>query len=200
MTDNRPLRDEDLVALLGQLKHTDSEYPPGLQSKRREAFLAMIAVPTFIPGDVSAPAQQAAQVGHAANAAHAAEAAMSVGMKVTLGVLSTVVVGLSAYVGGMVYDRRDAIADWLAGRTPTAVWEAPSPSDTSAASTPEPSLTPLVPTESVTPTFEVSETPVPAGNPVTTVQPPVSPTETHPGLHLGQTKTPRPKKTPENKQ
>jgi hypothetical protein len=176
----KEMREKEVIHLLERLKEQESSYPEELRRKRREAFLAM--------GLSAAPhAGLAGLTGHAgAHAAHAG-ASMTLGMKVTLGILSTIILGMSTYLGVELYVNHETLLDWLAGGTPTQVWMTPTPimngSNQLPTGTPFPSAT-LVPTLTATPTF-ASQTLSPSGDEV-------QGTPTRPGLHLGQTKTPRP--------
>lgn len=169
------LQEQDVTRLLERIKERETSYPPEMQQKRREAFLALGAI-----------GLSGAGLGETAGGvAQTATAPMTIGMKVTLGILSTMIVALSTYLGVALYENRDALRDLLQGGSPTAVLVSPPPSVKTADATPD-FLATGTPNQTATPTI----TPMPTlpggenGYPVTA---------TKPGWHYGQTKTPRPK-------
>lgn len=195
----RSIRNREIIAMLGQLRYIDSGYPPELYSKRRAAFLALLALPAFLPG--SAPTVPLGEV-------HAAHATMSFGLKVALVAASTIVIGVSAFLGIIDREQREAIVNWLAGGAPTPALVTPlaqSPLSVSPTVTALPTLTVSSPSSTPTPTVIATgtQTPSPTLSPTavwtaTNESPPQSKATatlepTNPGLHLGQTKTPRPK-------
>lgn len=175
----KDMQDQEVIRLLKRWKEGELSYPAGLQEKRRDAFLAFGASLLTIEAGLDLADKSIAQAGHAANLP------MTLGMKLTLGFLSAVVVGISTYLGITVYENRDTLRDFLQGGMPTyTLTSLPiHPSGTSF-------LAPIAPTlgtPTPTATLPVTATPIidESTNPQTT--------PTKPGLHLGQTKTPKPK-------
>jgi hypothetical protein len=195
---NRELREQDIVNLLGRWKDRKYPYPSAMQEKRRAAFLASAAA-LLIGGLKAGLAAKSLSA-----SAHGSAAPMTAGMKITLGILSTAIIGVSSYVGVILYNERDTLIDLLRGE-PTATLSIAAPTSASggatAASTPSLTATPT-PTTSATALSEATPTqnnyqPVASSTPLppATLTKPVA-TSTKPGLHVGQTKTPKPTKTP----
>ena len=177
----KDLYDQDVIHLLEEWKEREVPYPSGLQDKRREAFLALglSALP------LGAGLAKAAGEATVQSTVHAASLPMTLGMKITLGFLSTLVVGLSSYLGITAYENRDALRDFLRGGTPTISLVYPSPYG----------IEPALATPAYLSTATPFATPSPTGTLIPTATNEEDPlaTPTAPGLHLGQTKTPKPK-------
>lgn len=174
-------QDQNVIRLLERLKGQESSYPAGLQEKRREAFLDLgVSTLTLGAGLDHIAGEALPQAGSAANLP------MTLGMKLTLGFLSTVIVGLSTYLGVTMYENRDAIRDFIQRSTPTLTLVSPSPDFMD-----NPIATPAY-LSTATP----SATPSPTGTLTSSEDGVTDPnaTSTKPGWHFGQTKTPKPKK------
>lgn len=176
----KEIHEQDVIRLLEGLNRQGTSYPPELQQKRREAFLAL-GVSALLPG--AAPDQLAGQA--AAPSTHAAHLPMTMGIKLTLGFLSAIIVGLSTYLGITLYENRDALRDLLRAGTPTMALISPSPYNLHGGLS--------------TPTYAITGTPTATPSPTGTIIATVGNddsrqgTPTKPGWHYGQTKTPKPK-------
>jgi hypothetical protein len=184
---NKPeLQEKDIIDQLKRWKQTESSYPEALKEKRRTAFLALIpAIPPL--GKLPTPGKPSP--GHLPPGA---DLPMTMSMKIVLGVLSTTILVLTTYVGNTLYRNWDAVVEYLNG-TPTSISQS------------SPSLHPTA-SNLTTPLVSQSSTPVPTATPTLGASPTVGaglasngtpqPTS-NPGNHYGQTKTPRPTKTPQ---
>ena len=193
------MREQDIIRLLGRWKERSSPYPAGMQGKRRNAFLASASA--LLVGGLGKAALTGKSI--SASGGHAATAPMTAGMKVTLGILTSVIMAASTYLGVVLYNERDILRDLLFGTaTPTQMIEAPTASGQNGimgGTTPSPTATPT-PSATMFPTVPPTSAPgqnyiaSPTVAPSATPMPP--PTSTKPGLHIGQTKTPKPTKIP----
>lgn len=206
MSRNRELSEQDIIRLLGRWKERSYPYPAGMKEKRRSAFLA--AASALLAGGLAGGLAKATLAGKSISTSgggHAATAPMTAGMKVTLGILSTVIIAVSSYLGVVIYNERDTLIDFLFGKgTPTPIMVVPtnsasSPNGSAGTPTSSPTATPT-PSVTMSPTFPPTTSPgqnfvaSPTVAPSATPIPP--PTSTKPGLHVGQTRTPKPTKTP----
>jgi hypothetical protein len=194
MDQNRQVPDDEIIRLLGRLKEAGPEYPAHLQAGRRAAILAGLAL---LPAAAGGLAAGGSWIAHLIKIVKA----MSVIDKIILGVELVAVTGLTTYGAVNAYVYRNALRQLLfpsAAQTPFPTLSVPVASDTESATealtptpTPTGTLTLTVePIQTVTP-LRLPNTPRPA-TPVPHISPkPAQPTPTH-GLHLGQTKTPKP--------
>jgi hypothetical protein len=176
--------EQDVIRLLNHWKERKYPYSSVLQSKRRSAFLAASAS-LLLYGAGKAIGKSVSWAGHA-------DVPMTIGMKITLGILTTAILAISTYLGLTYYEDIVTLIDQMQGdSTPTLVVPSPVPYST------EPNLGTISPTITGSPTSTITSTPIPAvstnggGN-----QPIATSTPTKPGNHYGQTKTPKPKRTP----
>jgi hypothetical protein len=179
-------QDDEVIKLLGKLKNAGPDYPPRLYAARRAAVLAaLIALPFAGAVAVSWFARLVKLV-----------KSMGVIDKIVLAAEVTAVTGLTVYGAVTAYTYRDAIKQLI---LPGSGNVTPFPS----LSVPVDTLGPLQPTltgsETPTPTGTLTPIPLIAETPgsgntqvVNPTQPPISAPPTKPGLHLGQTKTPKP--------
>ncbi len=180
-------QDTQIVELLGRLKDTGPEYPPRLYAARRASVVAALA---------ALPLGGAVAVSLFGKLSTVVKG-MSVVDKIILAVEVTAITGMSAYGAVAAYIYRDALKSLILTTlgVPTQV-VSPFPTlsvpvNTEPVATPEgtPSETP---TPTVTGTIFVTDTNQPnVVQPGETQPPPKQPEPTHPGLHLGQTKTPK---------
>jgi hypothetical protein len=189
----KAFQEQDIIRLLNRWGKRGYVYSPDLQSKRRSAFLAAGASLLLHGAGKGGGSTSGGESLSAAS--HAAAVPMAAATKVTLGILSTVILGLSSYVGAIVYENRDVIRDFIRGEISTLVQESPTPLPTDTAI-----YTPILMTETPTPsptgTLEIIGITGTVENQNGGATPQSTPTK--PGLHLGQTKTPKPVKTPKH--
>ncbi len=198
MNDRQQLNQSELIALLGQLKNKKAQYPAELQVARRAAFVAQIQainLPSHGGGQQGGQGYGGQDASAGSQFMGAPAHAIETALQYVLAGLVAVMVGTAAYV------YQDEIRDFINPPTPAIEMI-----DTAA-----PTLTPLntateIPSDTPTPTIAVSTptpnkddgqpiVPTPTLEPAPTQPPPTQPpppTPTNPGLHLGQTKTPKP--------
>ncbi len=189
MNGGRNDQDDELVRLLGKLRDRGPAYPARLYTPRRAAVLAALAA-----------LQLGGAVAGVSLFAKIAKIVKGMGMveKIVLGVEVAAVTGMTAYGAATAYVYRDQLKQLLL--PPTAI-TSPFPSlsvpssllGTEAALTESPTPSPTG-SLTVTPTFFLITQPsggdsTPPPPPAQATQPPPQPT--NPGLHLGQTKTPK---------
>jgi len=189
--------ERDVIRLLNHWKERKYPYSTVLQSKRRSAFLAAGAS-LLLHGAGKAIGRPGSSAGHA-------DVPMTIGMKITLGILTTAILAISTYLGLTYYED---IVTWIdqmqGGSTPTLVVPSPVPYSTEPNGTISPTIT-VSPTGTATPipaesTSGGSNQPIVIGTPTSPAQPtPIINTPTKPGNHYGQTRTPKPTKTPKPK-
>jgi hypothetical protein len=190
----RPLSDQDIVDLLDDLSHSEqTAYPLDLQKKRRAAFLAQavgIAAVQAVQPETPALQTPAAGGGPAQLGELRWFAARWEGLLIT-----GAFIVLVAELAFGLYTFRDQIRSWLTPATPTIIAPAPAvlPAQPGAPTlTARPTRTsPVSPSPTVLPTSTLL---APDQNPqATATLIPLLPTATaRDGLHLGNTKTPRP--------
>lgn len=188
----KAFQEQDIIRLLNRWGKRGFVYPSKLQSKRRSAFLAAGAS-LLLHGAGKGGGTSGGESLSATS--HGAAVPMAAATKVTLGILSTVILGLSSYVGAIVYENRDAIRDFIRGEIPTLVQESPTPLPTGTAIF-TPTLITETPTPSPTGTLGIIGITGTVENQDGGATPQSTPTK--PGLHIGQTKTPKPVKTPKH--
>jgi len=173
-------RRRNIHSLLGQLK-SSGEYPPELLKARRSQYL-----------------KRAADLGMGAALSAKALAILKASLASTLELalqvaLSVMVAGL-AVTASVVY--KDEILEFFSPNhggitasevAPLVVTPTPMPEETET----------LIPVETSTATDTFGFTPTPTATPTQAINnpenpAPSAPTPTNPGLHLGQTKTPKP--------
>jgi hypothetical protein len=185
VNDKKVINEQDVIRLLKRWGGRKYPYSADLQSKRRSAFLAVGASMLLAgAGKIGISGKSSSMAGHAA------EIPMTIATKVTLGVLSTVILGLSSYLGVIVYENRDAIRDFIQGDIPTLVQESPVPSSTESPFITSTLLSSETPTPTPTGTLLVTGTPE-GPNAQGGIATSAEPGPTKPGLHIGQTKTPK---------
>jgi len=168
-------RRRNIHSLLGQLK-SSGEYPPELLKARRSEYL-----------------KQAADLGVGAALGAKALAILKASLASTLEfalqvALSVMVAGL-AVTAAVVY--QDEIIDFFSPNHDGIVASEVSPLVTTSTPGPEETET-LVPVETSTALDTSGFTPTPTATPTQAIIDTGKPTSTNPGLHLGQTKTPKP--------
>jgi hypothetical protein len=219
MSDRRQINQSEVFELLGQLKNKKVEYPDELLAARRAGFIALVNTIQVIPqsgsgqggsGSSSGSGGSGGTSGSGISGSSTIPGASAHALETVLGYVLAGAVTVLA--GTVAYVYQDEIRDLLNPPAPTAEvidFEPPTatPVDTSTAiptSTPSPTVivTFAQPTDEnglpvATPTVVVP-TPEPPTEPPTEPPPPTDPppTPTDPGLHLGQTKTPKPTKAP----
>ncbi len=180
-------QDDEIVRLLGKLRDTGPEYPSRLYGPRRTAVLAGLAALQL--GGTAAGLTLFAKLVNLVKG-------MGIVEKIILGVEVAAVTSMTVYGATEAYRYRDQLMQLLL--PPTAISSPfPSLSVPSANSETEAALTETVtpspsPTGSVTPTYFVTSEPNADGTPPPPQATKEEPQPTKPGLHLGQTKTPKP--------
>jgi hypothetical protein len=220
MSDRKQLDQRELFSLLGQLKNKEAQYPAALLAARRAGFVAQVAALPTTPltgqggsSGSSSSGSSGSSTGSGGSAGSGGSSVLGAPAHAIETALQYVLAGILTVMAGTVaYVYQDEIRDLLNPPAPTAEvidFEPPTatPVDTSTAiptSTPSPTVivTFAQPTDEnglpvATPTVVVP-TPEPPTEPPTEPPPPTDPppTPTDPGLHLGQTKTPKPTKAP----
>jgi hypothetical protein len=179
-------QDQEIVELLGRLKDTGPEYPPRMFAARRAAVLAALAaLPIGGAIAISLFSKLAAVV-----------KSMSVVDKIVLGLEVAAITGVTAYGATAAYIYRDELEALLfpeptVVNTSTSIPTELSPVPVIPAFGETPSGTPTL-TPAPTGTIYLTDTNVPTGDQVPQATP-ADPEPTNPGLHLGNTKTPRPR-------
>ena len=202
--------EQNVVRLLGQLRDASPEYPARLQAQRRAAVLAGLAAIPVATGLLAIPW-----------IARLVKLIKAMGFidKVILAVEVATITGLTGYGAVTAYQYRYQLQQLLfpsGPQTPFPTLSIPPtntpvpPTEPRGTGTPTPTgtLLPTIPplfTQPVfgTPVPGIQSTPLPPIPPQVTNPPPQptnqppkppKPTRTPPGLHLGQTKTPKPPK------
>ncbi len=202
MNFGRQDQDDEIIRLLGKLSDSGPAYPSSMFSKRRAAVMAAFAALNL--GAATAGLSLLANLVKVVKA-------MGVVEKVILGVEVAAVTGMTAYGAATAYKYRYEIQRALeqtfesTTATPWPSLVVPGAGGAATEFTEIGTATPT-PTGSPTPTGTWYPTTEPSGPgetqpPETQVAqpsstPPPQAVATTPGLHLGQTKTPRPSNTP----
>jgi hypothetical protein len=204
---NRPLNVRDILALLVQLKAKEAAYPASLLAARRAEFLKNVASIQMHqgqgPSNMNNQGGSSSSTGNPSSAGkilsssvHTASQTLNGILYAVVGVLSTIIL---AEVG---YLYREEIREFLVPgsgnaessvkiTSPPEVLETPIPSLTSS-----PTITETITRSPLLPIINPADTdtlqPTSINQPASTLPPVATPTKDNPGLHLGQTKTPKP--------
>jgi hypothetical protein len=199
---NRPINPRDIATLLAQLKAREAAYPASLLAARRVEFLKKAAsIPLYGghgPNNTETRGNSSSNTGHASSAGKSLSSGVQTASHTLNGILYAVVGVLTTVILAEVgYLYRDEIREFLVPESGEVVSSETlpsplsSPSETSetpsSSPTPSPTITGTSTQSPLLPLIHPSQTPQPAKTSV----PGIIPTSTH-GLHLGQTKTPKP--------
>ena len=193
---NRPVNLSDITTLLANLKAREAEYPASLLAARRAEFLKNVAGLQMHQGQ--GPSNVNGQGGTPSATNNASPAAKSLGsglhtasqtlngiLYAVVGVLTTIILAEAGYLYReeirefFIPGSRDVVSTEIYSPPPEA-------SETPISPSPSPTVTGTITKAPILPTTKPDQTPQPA----TTLDPLITPTD--PGLHLGQTKTPKP--------
>ena len=192
MNDPRQINQSELFELLGQLKNKKVEYPDELLAARRAGFIAQInAIPTIPQGGQGGSGGSGGAGSSGSSGGLGGSTIPGASAHAIETVLGYVLAGAVTILAGTVaYVYQDEIRDLINPPAPTVeIIDSEAP-------TPTPVSTPIsTDTEIPTPTIIITTATPPAGDEETTSSQ-AEPTNTNPGLHLGQTKTPKPSKPP----
>jgi len=186
-------QDTEIVELLGRLKEAGPAYPPRLYTARRAAVIATLA---------ALPIGGAIAIGVFAKLVNVVKG-MSVIDKIILGVEVAAITAATAYGATAAYIYRHELQALLFPEPTTTIPTLAPPQEGSPVPGAPGFVSPVpeeTPSGTVTPvptgTILLTDTNVPAGDQPAPTQVPAQPTRTNPGLHLGQTRTPRPTSGP----
>lgn len=196
MSDRRQINQSEVFELLGQLKNKKVEYPEELLAARRAGFIALVNTIQVIPQSGSGQGGSGSSSGSGSSGGSGGSSGSGFSGSSTIPgasahaletVLGYVLAGAVTVLAGTVaYVYQDEIRDLINPPAPTV----------EMIDSVEPTPTPVsTATEIPTPTIVVTTaTPPPPDKDGQTTSSEPEPTKTNPGLHLGNTKTPKPPK------